>query len=158
MSVLHDDLRLEKFNLRYIPHLLETNQKQARVERSPERASPDARTRTTIRARTHMNRGRKPVLFEYFMIRAGPQIQMTCLKFRSKQFNPKSASFRLFRVAQGLKVCCICSERHEIEYDLLYRIGCPGFGGTCLSRESAENASRHYGPSGQCMTAQKQKK
>jgi hypothetical protein len=28
-----------------------------------------------------------------FIIRAGPQTQMTCLKFRSKKFNPKSASF-----------------------------------------------------------------
>jgi hypothetical protein len=42
-----------------------------------------------------------------FIVRAGPQIQMTCLKFPSKKFNPKSASFRLSGAAQGSKVCCI---------------------------------------------------
>jgi hypothetical protein len=34
--VLQDDLHLEKFNLRYVPHSLEANQKRSRVEFSRE--------------------------------------------------------------------------------------------------------------------------
>jgi hypothetical protein len=34
--VLHDDLHLEKFNLRYVPHSLEADQKRSRVELSRE--------------------------------------------------------------------------------------------------------------------------
>jgi hypothetical protein len=36
LRVLHDDLHLEKFNLRYIPHSLEDDQKRSRVELSEE--------------------------------------------------------------------------------------------------------------------------
>jgi hypothetical protein len=42
-----------------------------------------------------------------FIIRAGLQIWMMCLKFRNKKFNPESASSRLFGVAQGSKGCCM---------------------------------------------------
>jgi hypothetical protein len=34
--VLQDDLHLEKFNLRYVPHSVEADQKQSRVELSRE--------------------------------------------------------------------------------------------------------------------------
>jgi hypothetical protein len=44
-----------------------------------------------------------------------------------------------------------------MKYNLLCRIGCHGFGGIRLSGESGENASRHYGPSGQFTTAQQPK-
>jgi hypothetical protein len=36
LRVLHDDLHVEKFNLCYIPHSLETDQKRLRVELSPQ--------------------------------------------------------------------------------------------------------------------------
>jgi hypothetical protein len=36
VHVLHDDLHLEKFNLRYVPHSLEADQKRSRVELSRE--------------------------------------------------------------------------------------------------------------------------
>jgi transposase len=36
LHVLHDDLRLEKFNLRRVPHSLEANQKRPRLELSRE--------------------------------------------------------------------------------------------------------------------------
>jgi hypothetical protein len=42
-------------------------------------------------------------LLNIFLIRAGQQIQMACPKFRSKTFNPKSASFRLFGASTGIK-------------------------------------------------------
>jgi hypothetical protein len=97
--VLHDDLHLEKFDLRHIPHALEAAQKRSRVELSRELLQ-------TLEQDCHYE-------FEHiltrdeswffclsiFIIRAGPQIQMICLKFRSKKFNPKSASFQLFEVA-----------------------------------------------------------
>jgi hypothetical protein len=36
LLILHDDLHLEKFNLRYVPHSLEADQKRSRVELSRE--------------------------------------------------------------------------------------------------------------------------
>jgi hypothetical protein len=36
LRVLHDDLYLEKFNLYYVPHSLEADQKRSRVELSRE--------------------------------------------------------------------------------------------------------------------------
>jgi hypothetical protein len=36
LHVFHDDLHLEKFNLRYVPHSLEADQKRSRVELSRE--------------------------------------------------------------------------------------------------------------------------
>jgi hypothetical protein len=106
LRVLHDDLHLEKFNLRYVPHSLEADQKRLMVELS--------------RELLHMLEQNQQYEFEHiltadescfflniFIIRAGSHIQMKCLKFRSKKFNLKSSSFRLFGGAQGSKVCCV---------------------------------------------------
>jgi hypothetical protein len=71
------------------------------------KASLDTRTRPTIWIEPILTRDESWSFLNIFIIRAGPQIQMTCRKFRSRKFNSKRASFRLFGVAQGSKVCCM---------------------------------------------------
>jgi hypothetical protein len=56
---------LEKFNLRYVPYSLESDQKRSRVELSWQLLQR-LEQRSTIWLLTYINRGRKLVLFEYF--------------------------------------------------------------------------------------------
>jgi hypothetical protein len=104
LCVLHDDLQLEKSNLRNSPHSLEADQKRPRVDLSRELLQileQDQQHEFDQILTGDENR----FFLNIFIIRAGPQIQMTYLKFRSKRFNLKSVSFRLFGITQGLKVC-----------------------------------------------------
>jgi hypothetical protein len=101
LRVLHDDLHLEKFNLRSVLHSVEADQRRSRVELSRELLQileQDQQYQFE-----HILTGDEIRFFlNIFIIRAGPQIQMRCLKFRSKTCNSKSASFRLFGVT-GIK-------------------------------------------------------
>jgi hypothetical protein len=106
LHVLHDDVNLEKFNLRYVPHSLEADQKRSHLELS--REFLQILEEDQQYEFEHMLTGDERWFFRNIsIIRAEPQIQMTRLKFRSKNFNPKSVSFQLFGVAQGLKACCV---------------------------------------------------
>jgi hypothetical protein len=99
--VLHNDLHLEKFNLRYVPHSLEADQKRSRVELSQELLQILEQDQQY--EFEHILAGDESGFLNIFIIRAGAQSQMTCLKFRSKKFNLKSASFRLFGGSTGIK-------------------------------------------------------
>jgi hypothetical protein len=90
--VLHDDLHLEKFNLRHVLHYLEADQKRSRVELSRELLQileQDQR----YEFEHILTRDESHFFLNIFIVRAGPQIQMTCLKFRSQKFNPKMPYF-----------------------------------------------------------------
>jgi hypothetical protein len=90
--VLHDDLHLEKFDLRYIPHSLEIDQKRSRVELSREllqRLEQDQQYKFE-----HILTGDESLFFlNVFIICAGQQIQITCLKLRSKNSIRKVSHF-----------------------------------------------------------------
>jgi hypothetical protein len=119
------------------------------------RVSPDTRPRSAIGVWTHINKGRKLVLFWMFSSFVLDRKSKWHAWHSEAKIRSGSVSFRLFGVAQGSK-SVVCSKRHEIEYNILCRIGCSGFDGTRLSVESGKNAWRHYVPSGRCMTAQQQ--
>jgi hypothetical protein len=83
LRVLHDDLHLEKFNLRYVPHLLEADQKRWRTELP--RALLQILEQDQQYEFKHMLTGDKSWSpLDIFIIRAEPQNQKTRLKFRSK--------------------------------------------------------------------------
>jgi hypothetical protein len=112
MRVLHNDLHLEKFNLRYVQHPLEAGQKRLRVELSRELLQILKQDQQY--EFEHILKGDGSWFFlNIFIIRAGPHIQMTRLTFPGKKFNPKNASFRSFGVAQDQK-SVVCSGKHEI--------------------------------------------
>jgi hypothetical protein len=73
LHVLRDDLHLEKFNLRHVPHSLEADQKRSRVEVSRELLQILEQDQQY--AFEHISTGDEGwFFFEYFIIRAGPQI------------------------------------------------------------------------------------
>jgi hypothetical protein len=81
------------------------------------RTSPDTRTRSTIWIWTHNKRGRKLILFEYFHQSCWAANPDDITEILKQKFNPESASFRLFGVAQGSKVGCT--------FRKAWNIGCP---------------------------------
>jgi hypothetical protein len=106
LCVLHNDLRLKKFNLLDVPHSLEADQKRSQVELS--REVLQILEQDQQYEFEHILTGNESwFFFEYFHDSCGTQIGVTCLKFRSKNFNLKSTSFRLFGVAQEPKVRCM---------------------------------------------------
>jgi hypothetical protein len=104
--VLHDDLHLEKFNLRYVRDSLECGQKRSRVELSRELIQILEQDQQ-YEFEHILTRDESWFFFEYFhhsYWAATPDDMPEILK---QKFNLKSASFRLFGAAQGLKVCCL---------------------------------------------------
>jgi hypothetical protein len=84
LRVLHDELHLEKFNLRHVSHSQEANQKPPRVELSRELLQILEQDQQY--EFKHLLTGDESRFFlNIFIIPAGPQIQMMCLKSRSKK-------------------------------------------------------------------------
>jgi hypothetical protein len=80
LRVFHDDLHLEKFNLCYVPHSSEADQKWLRVELSRELLQILEQDQQY--EFEHILTGDENWFFSnIFIIRADPQIQMTFLKF-----------------------------------------------------------------------------
>jgi hypothetical protein len=77
------------------------------------RTSLDAQTRSTRWTWIYINTGRKLVILNIFLIRAGPQIQMMCLKFWSEKSIRKVLHFDYLWGPRDQK-SVVCSERHEI--------------------------------------------
>jgi hypothetical protein len=82
LPVLHDDLHLEKFNLRHVLHSLKVDQKRSRIELSRELVQIFEQDQQY--EFEHILTRDESCFLTTFVIRAEPQIQMTCLKFRSK--------------------------------------------------------------------------
>jgi hypothetical protein len=77
-------VHLEKFNLRYVPHSLEADQQWSPVELS--RKLLQILEHDQQYELEHILTGDETWFFlNISIIRAGPQIQMTCLKLRSKK-------------------------------------------------------------------------
>jgi transposase len=79
LRVLHDDLHLEKFNLRDVPHSLEADQKRSRVKFSRELLQILEHNQQY--EFEHILTGDESCFLNIFIIRAEAQIQMTSLKF-----------------------------------------------------------------------------
>jgi sensor histidine kinase regulating citrate/malate metabolism len=75
-------LHFEKFSLRCVPHSLETDQRRLRVKFWRELLQVLEQDQQY--EFEHILTGDKICFLNIFIIRAGPKIQMTCLKFRSK--------------------------------------------------------------------------
>jgi hypothetical protein len=73
LRVLHDDLHLEKFNLCDVPHSLEADQRQSRVELSRELLQIPEQDQQ-YEFEHILTDDESWFSFEYFIIRAGPQI------------------------------------------------------------------------------------
>jgi hypothetical protein len=83
LRVLYDDLHLEKFHLRHVPPSVEADQKRSRVELS--RALLQILEQDQQYGFEYiLTRDESWFLLNIFFIRAGRQIQLTFLKFRSK--------------------------------------------------------------------------
>jgi hypothetical protein len=96
MCVLHDDLHLETFNLCHVPHSLEADQKRLWVELSRELLQILEKDQQY--EFEHRSTGDESWFFlNISIIRAEPQIQMTCLKFRSKNSIQKVPYFNYMR-------------------------------------------------------------
>jgi hypothetical protein len=88
LRVLHGDLHLEKFNSRDAPHSLEADQKRPWVERSGELLQILGQDQQY--ELEHIRTKDESWFFlNIFIIRARRQIQMACLKFRSKKESEK---------------------------------------------------------------------
>jgi hypothetical protein len=83
LACAHDDLHLEKFNLCDVPHSLETDQKRLRVELLRELLQI-LKCGQQYKIEDILTGDESWFFLNVFIIRAGPQIQMTFLKFRSK--------------------------------------------------------------------------
>jgi transposase len=110
LRVLHDDLHLEKFNLCYVPHSLEADQKRSVVQLSREPVQilePDQQyefEQVLTEAESWFFSG----YFHHSCSAANPD---DVPEIPSQKIKPKSASFRLFGVAQRSKVCCMFRKR-----------------------------------------------
>jgi hypothetical protein len=83
LRVFHGELHLEKFNLPDVPHSLEADEKRSRADLSRELLQILEQDQQC--EFEHILTGDESWFFlNIFVIRAGLQIQMTCLKFRNK--------------------------------------------------------------------------
>jgi hypothetical protein len=90
--VLHDDSHLNRFNLRYVPHSLEADQKPSPFELS--RGLLQIVKQEQQDDFEHILTGDESLSFLNILnIRAGAQIQMTYLKCQSKNSIRKVAHF-----------------------------------------------------------------
>jgi hypothetical protein len=103
LRVLHDNLHLEKLNSRYVPHSLEADQNLSRVELSRELLQILEQDQQY--EFEHIFTGDKSwFFFEYFHHSCRAENPDHLPEIPKQKFNPKSALFRLFGVAQGSKV------------------------------------------------------
>jgi hypothetical protein len=113
LHLLHDDLHFEKFDLCSIPHWLEADEKGLRWQLARELLQMHEQDQQ-YEFKHILTRDESWFFWNIFIIRAGSQIQMTHLKFSSKTFDPKRASFRLFGAGQESKVCCMFQKAWNI--------------------------------------------
>jgi hypothetical protein len=110
LHVLHDDLHLEKFNLPYVSHSLEADQNVSPVELS--RNLLQILEQNQQYESEHILTGDESwFFFEYFRHSCWVANPDDVPEIPKQKLQSESASFRLFGVAQGSKVC---SKRHEI--------------------------------------------
>jgi hypothetical protein len=102
LHMFHNDLHLEKFNLRHIPHSLKADQKRSRVE--PSRELLQILERDQQNEFGHISIKDESWFFlNIFIIRAGPQIQMTCLKFQGKKVQSEKYLISIIWGGTGIK-------------------------------------------------------
>jgi hypothetical protein len=111
MYVVHDDLHLEKFNLCYVLHSLEADQKRSRVELSRELLQILEQDQK-YEFEHIPTRNESWFFLNIFIIRAQPQIQMTSLKLGSKNSIRKLPHFDCLGWRRDQR-SVVCSERHE---------------------------------------------
>jgi hypothetical protein len=102
--VLQDNLHLAKFNLRYVPHSLEADQKPSRVELFRKLLPILEQDQQDMFER--LLTGDECWFFsEYFHHSCWAANPDDVPEIPKQNINPKRALFRLFGVTQGPKVC-----------------------------------------------------
>jgi hypothetical protein len=95
---------IEKLNLRYVRHSLEADQKWSPVELS--REFLQILKQDQQYEFEHIPTGNESwFFFEYFHHSCSATNPDDVSEITKQKFNPKTASFRLFGVVQGSKVC-----------------------------------------------------
>jgi hypothetical protein len=109
---LHDNLHLEKFNLRDVPHSLEADQKRSRVEFS-RKVLQILEQDQQYEFEYRLTGDDSWFFFEYFHHSCWAANPGHVTEIPNRKFNPKVPHFDYLRSHRDQK-SVICSERHEI--------------------------------------------